>query len=347
MMASELAPEKEESRVVATNSIEETVSVEHLLELLQRERHLRQLDVQEKAKIQRSRDQLALQIETLLEERLSLEEEGNDSGEDARGDEGVSKGTQVEQMEEEIDALQKDVDVLLQEVEEERRINKELEKMVKQKEYEKTRVENAMAKLESKFQKLKVKKKGVDTEEDMEDLVDSLNNKIAVLSASQNELIASLDGSADELDRLSKENRAMCDTIDRLKGMCEAYECQIEEHISVAEQLQQLLEEGSEWKVPLDSGRPLSLPPLRTSHGPAHASEEEYSIMKQEYQQTLVHYKALEDNVYQWQSKCAILQNQVMALCAQLTRVSGCASGMHSCIVPMLSDIEARLTSLV
>ena len=326
-----------ETRFLEDTKQQDIPTVDELIELLQRERHLRQLDVQEKAQVHRSRDQLALQIESLLEERLVLEEKEVDTGD-------VSK---VEQLEEELGALQGDVDILLREVEEERRINKELEKMVKVKEYEKQKVENALAKLEHRFQKLQKKKKTGGNEEDMEEVVDMLKDKIAVLTASQHELIASLDGSADELDRLSKENRAMCDTIERLKGMIEAYECQIEEHISVAQQLQELLEEGSEWKVPLDSGRPLSLPPLHATHDPAQASEEEFAIMKQEYQHTLVHYKALEDNVYQWQSKCAILQNHVMALCAQLTRLSGCASGMHSCLVPMLSDIEARLTSLV
>lgn len=316
--------------------------VEEVWQLLQRERHLRQLDVQEKAKIQRARDQLALQVEALLEERLL--EDGKNTAVGGEDDEMNHHGEEVQL---EIEALQNDVDILLREVEEERRINKELEKMVKEKEYEKVKVDKALFTLQQKFQKLKMKKNGGEDVENMDDVVDMLKNKIDILTASQKELIASLDGSADELDTLSKENRALCDTVARLKDTCAAYERQIEEHISVAEQLQELLEEGSEWRVPQDSDKPLSIPPLRPTDVPSQTSEEEFAVMKQEYQQTLVHYKALEENLSQWQSKCAVLQNHVMALCAELTRLSGCASGMHTCIVPMLADIETRLTALV
>lgn len=336
---------------MASDTIASINDEEDLFEQLQREKHLRQLDLQEKAKLQRARDQLALQVEKLLAEQVLLDEDfrskvsHDDRDVKESKDEGAA-GHDAAELEEEIEALQGDIDILLREVEEERRINKELEKMVQAKEYEKEKVEIALSKMEEKFQRLKKKKIG-DDHEDHEELVDGLKSKIALLTASQHELIASLDASADELDKISKENQAMCDTIMRLKDICNAYENQVQEHVRVAAHLQELLEEGSEWKVPQGSDRPLSIPPLRTTHTTTKTSEEEFHIMKEEYQQTLVHYKALEDNVSQWQSKCALLQTQVLALCAELTRLSGCASGMQSCIVPMLTDIESKLTSLV
>jgi len=51
--------------------------------------------------------------------------------------------------------------------------------------------------------------------------------------------------------------------------------------------------------------------------------------------------------VAQWQNKSVSLQVTVFALCAELTRLSNAATGMQSCIVPILSDLESKLLQLL
>ena len=296
---------------------------------------------------------MALKVQELL---LDVDPASPPSHHDGNGDhtekaashqhQDKNKTTDVD--EEMVKEMQSDLHVLLHEVEEERKITLALEKMVQSKDKEIAALERRVAKTEEKLARLKKKKKGSESEEDAEDVIERLQEKIGTLQRTQDQLVASLDGSADELDVMAKENRALCDTVETLKSTCASWEKQIQEHVRMESHLKDLLAEGSEWQVPLQDGKPVSVPRIAATHASkGSVSLEEYDALKKEYQQMLVHYKALEDNVAQWQNKSVSLQVTVFALCAELTRLSNAATGMRSCIVPILSDIESKLLQLL
>jgi chromosome segregation ATPase len=237
-------------------------------------------------------------------------------------------------------ALQADVDILLSEVEQERRITAELEKMVRAKDKTIATLEKKLAASEDKVARLKGKNKKVEEEFEYEEMIEELKKKVSVLTQSQTQLIESLDASADELDRMSKENKALCDAVERLKDSCDAWEKQVQENIALSCRLKDLLEEGSQWIVPKGADG-VSIPRITKSH--RTTSEEEVGILREEYNNVLVHYKALEGNVSQWQTKCADLEIQVMALCAEINRLHTYSSSVESSIMPILTDIESKL----
>lgn len=242
--------------------------------------------------------------------------------------------------EDEMSALQADVDILLGEVEQERRITAELEKMVQAKDKTIATLEKKLAASEDKVARLKGKNKKVEEEFEYEEMIEELKKKVSVLTQSQTQLIESLDASADELDKMSKENRALCDAVERLKDSCDAWERQVQENIALSCRLKDLLEEGSQWIVPKGADG-VSIPRITKSH--RTTSEEEVGILREEYNNVLVHYKALEGNVSQWQTKCADLEIQVMALCAEINRLHTYSSSVESSIIPILTDIESKL----
>ena len=231
-------------------------------------------------------------------------------------------------------ALQNDVDVLLQEIEKERRINTELEKMIRDGDKETRKLEGKLEAASKKIEKLKSKKKRSNEEEEeesKEDLIATLRKKLLVLTESRSRLISSLDASADEVDRITKENEALAETVTDLRDACQAWEAQVQENISLSNRLKDLLEEGSEWKAPPDiDGSPISLP---VTPGKELSDSEKETL----------NCRALEHNVLQWQKKCSKLEVQVVALCAELNRLSTSASGMQASIVPLLSNIETRI----
>jgi chromosome segregation ATPase len=292
-----------------------------------------------KCGVQRARDELAKQV-LLLEEKLvtseeALQEQQQDDVKRKQTKDGRLAG-RVD-LENELQALQNDVDVLLQEIEKERAINKGLEKMIRDSDKETRKLEAKLDAASKKIEKLKSRKKWSNEEEEeesKEELIVSLRKKISVLTESRSRLISSLDASADEVDRITKENEALAETATDLRDACQAWEAQVQENISLSNRLKDLLEEGSEWKAPPGGdGSPISLP---VTPGKELSDSEKENL----------NCKALEYNVLQWQKKCSTLEVHVMALCAELNRLSTSASGMQASIVPLLSNIESRIESL-
>lgn len=289
--------------------------------------------------MQHARDELALRVLELEEQMGRLEK---DTTERVRDGEDASTSTHDHRngAEDEMSALQADVDILLGELEQERRITAELEKMIRAKDRAIATLEKKLAVSEGKVARLKGKNKKVEEELAYEDIIEELKKKVSVLTQTQTQLIESLDASADELDTMSKENRALCDAIERLKDSCDAWERQVQENIAVSCRLKDLLEEGSEWLVP-KGAEGVSIPRITTTH--MTTSEEEVSILREEYNNVLVHYRALEGNVSQWQTNCADLEIQVMALCAEINRLHTYSTSVESSIIPLLTDIESKL----
>ena len=286
--------------------------------------------------MQRARDELAKQVLLLEEKLLTSEEVLQQHQQDGVERKHTREGKQAGggDLENEVQALQNDVDVLLQEIEKERRINTELEKMIRDGDKETRKLEGKLEAASKKIEKLKSKKKRSNEEEEeesKEDLIATLRKKLLVLTESRSRLISSLDASADEVDRITKENEALAETVTDLRDACQAWEAQVQENISLSNRLKDLLEEGSEWKAPPDiDGSPISLP---VTPGKELSNSEKETL----------NCRALEHNVLQWQKKCSKLEVQVVALCAELNRLSTSASGMQASIVPLLSNIETRI----
>ncbi|KAI8103467.1 hypothetical protein M9435_004805 [Picochlorum sp. BPE23] len=265
---------------------------DELIGELQREKHLRQLDNQERSKLKHARDELALrvleleeQVGRLVEQDTTDRANGGDASTSTHDHDRNGDGEE----EDEMSALQADVDILLSEVEQERTITAELEKMVRAKDKTIATLEKKLAASEDKVARLKGKNKKVEEEFEYEEMIEELKKKVSVLTQSQTQLIESLDASADELDRMSKENKALCDAVERLKDSCDAWEKQVQENIALSCRLKDLLEEGSQWIVPKGADG-VSIPRITKSH--RTTSEEEVGILREEYNNVLVHYKA-------------------------------------------------------
>ncbi|KAI8102933.1 hypothetical protein M9434_005724 [Picochlorum sp. BPE23] len=265
---------------------------DELIGELQREKHLRQLDNQERSKLKHARDELALrvleleeQVGRLVEQDTTDRANGGDASTSTHDHDRNGDGEE----EDEMSALQADVDILLSEVEQERRITAELEKMVRAKDKTIATLEKKLASSEDKIARLKGKNKKVEEEFEYEEMIEELKKKVSVLTQSQTQLIESLDASADELDRMSTENKALCDAVERLKDSCDAWEKQVQENIALSCRLKDLLEEGSQWIVPKGADG-VSIPRITKSH--RTTSEEEVGILREEYNNVLVHYKA-------------------------------------------------------
>ena len=241
----------------------------------------------------------------------------------------------VGELEDENGSLRRDIETILELLEEEKRVNEELNKMIQSSNKSNASLERQNGKL-----KAKLKNKGIDVAEVEEQ--DRLRREVETLSASQAHLIESLDASADELDKVSRENAALMDAVARLRASCVAYERQIQEHIKVEARLKDFLEEGAQYidgRVSLASGDA-----TRGTSGSPDANDGRHGAQDAvvEMARAKAHVATLEDSVTRWQAKCGSLEVQVMALCAELNRLSTCAGGMQSFVVSALADLEGK-----
>ena len=257
----------------------------------------------------------------------------------------------IRELEEENLQLRGDVDTVLELLEEEKRVNEELNKMIQSSNKSNASLERQNGKL-----KAKLKNKGFDLVEVEEQ--DRLRREVEALSASQAHLIDSLDASADELDKVSRENAALMEAVARLRASCVAYENQVQEHIKVESRLKDFLEEGAQYidgkvsvvRETVGAGRGSVDAPLGSPVGTSNSGREaqpagggpEADEHRVEMARAKAHVSALEDSVTLWQARCGSLEVQVMALCAELNRLSTCAGGMQSFVVSALADLEGR-----
>lgn len=321
--------------------------------------------------LQRARDELARRVIELEERNQGLEEhraysqrknggesqeviESGRGGGDGAGDAQYENGQQhEEEEEEEVEALRKDVDTLLMEVERERIINEELEQMIRYGEKENKKLASKLEAAEKRIEKQKAKmRKSIGTEDSQnaEEIIEGMQERLRLLTESRNMLIESLDASADELDRISKENEALAVTVEGLRDTNQAWENQVQSSLSLTSHLQELLEEKSEWATPRDDeSLPSSIPLL--NHHRIKTIDDTYSeemvMLKKEYDQMLLHYKSLEANMLQWQNKCAKLEVQVVSLCTELNRMTEMTQGLSTSIIPLLCNIESKVEGVV
>jgi chromosome segregation ATPase len=235
----------------------------------------------------------------------------------------------IAEQDRELRNLQQDLDTLLELLEEEKKVNTELEKMVQAS--DKTA---ASLRKENGALKAKLKNKGVDVAPLEEQ--NRLRKQVEVLTASQAHLIESLDASADELDRVTRENAALCEAVARLKASCVAYENQVEEHVAVSGRLKDFLEEGAQYidgKVENVGG----------GEGEGRGDEGSEGA---ELRRAQAHVASLEDSVTRWQAKCGTLEVHVLALCAELTRLSTSAGGMQAFVASALETLEGQVASV-
>lgn len=246
----------------------------------------------------------------------------------------------IRDLEDENGSLRKDVDTLIELLEDEKRVNSELNKMIQSS-------NKGKASLEKQNEKLRAKLKNNGVELVPIEEQDRLRREVEVLSASQAHLIESLDASADELDKVMRENTALVDAVTRLRASCVAYESQVQEHIKVEARLKDFLEEGAQYidgKVSVvretvgasEAGR------VDASDGPSGRESGQPDGQQVELARAKAHVATLEDSVTRWQAKCGSLEVQVMALCAELNRLSTCAGGMQSFVVSALADLEGK-----
>ena len=262
----------------------------------------------------------------------------------------------VGELEDENGSLRRDIETILELLEEEKRVNEELNKMIQSSNKSNASLERQNGKL-----KAKLKNKGIDIVEVEEQ--DRLRREVETLSSSQAHLIESLDASADELDKVSRENAALIDAVARLRASCVAYERQIQEHIKVESRLKDFLEEGAQYidgkvsVVPetvglmqarpgsgdVAQGTPVGMSDKNDGRREAQdAGDAGADGHRVEMARAKAHVAALEDSVTRWQAKCGSLEVQVMALCAELNRLSTCAGGMQSFVVSALADLEGK-----
>lgn len=215
--------------------------------------------------------------------------------------------------------LKSDVDTLLELLEEEKRVNSELNKMIQSSDKKNAALEKQNEKL-----KLKLGRKGDSVVLAELEEQDRLRREVDALTASQAHLIESLDASADELDRVTRENGSLVAAVERLRESCVAYESQVQEHLKVEARLKDFLEEGAQYidgRISTDGAM-------------------------DEVAKAKAHVASLEDSVTRWQARCGSLEVQVMALCAELNRLSTCASGMQAFVVGALADLEGRCSNV-
>ena len=227
----------------------------------------------------------------------------------------TSQEEQLAEFEQETSDLRQDVDTLLALLEEEKRVNAKLNKMIQSSDKRSAALEKQNDKL-----KLKLSRKGESVALAELEEQDRLRREVDALTASQAHLIESLDASADELEKVTRENGSLVEAVERLRSSCVAYERQVQEHCKVEGRLKDFLEEGAQYidgRVSLDGEM-------------------------DELAKAKAHVATLEDGVARWQAKCGSLEVQVMALCAELNRLSTCASGMQAFVMAALGDLENK-----
>jgi hypothetical protein len=259
------------------------------------------------------------------------------------------------------DSLQADLEILLREIDQERKRSDDLE----------IALETASADVERAILSLcaaagvapppppqEGEDGGDNYQEDEQDefdvieaAADIIKNRISVLKASRDKLIAALDSQSIEMDKLGTENSALQGAVLDAQLIAEKWAVQVQASLVQNELLKDLLEESASWDMPSGGGgvndnnnnnnnnnnnREETNPTSTSSH--QHQHQEEGAHIK---------IQNLERQLLKERAKTAELDLAARALCAELTRVSKQAVEVERCMVPILGNVETRLAQMI
>ena len=161
--------------------------------------------------------------------------------------------------------------------------------------------------------------------------------RIASLKNARDRLIQALDVQAAETERLLTENSSLAAAVQEGRESASRWETQAQEALMQINYLKDLLEESAQWNAVA-----------------AAADENGTSSPSKKRSSSKFKQRSLEDRcqlaeqaLLLQQSRCAGLELQVRALCAELTRVVTDSSGLYRAVHPLLADVEVKMAALV
>lgn len=217
--------------------------------------------------------------------------------------------------------LRSDLEVLLKELDKERKVGAELAAAAISAQNEADKATERLIASEKKFRELK-RSKGFPAGADAGATPEQLHERISSLKSARDRLIEALDSQAEEAERLATENSSLAASVEEARDISMRWEAQAQAALLQSIHLKDMLEESALW-----------------SAGGNAAEGEEQSIEAR--------CQSAERELLAQQARCAALEVQVRALCAELTRVVTDSAGLHRATQPLLNDVEMRLTSLL
>ena len=161
--------------------------------------------------------------------------------------------------------------------------------------------------------------------------------RITSLKNARDRLIQALDVQAAETERLLTENSSLAAAVQEGRESASRWETQAQEALMQINYLKDLLEESAQWNAVA-----------------AAADENGTSSPSKKRSSSKFKQRSLEDRcqlaeqaLLLQQSRCAGLELQVRALCAELTRVVTDSSGLYRAVHPLLADVEVKMAALV
>jgi len=251
------------------------------------------------------------------------------------------------------DSLQADLEILLREIDQERKHSDDLE----------IALETASADVERAILSLCAAagvappppppppplQKGEDEFDVIEAAADSIKNRISVLKASRDKLIAALDSQSIEMDKLGTENSALQGAVLDAQLIAEKWEVQVQASLVQNELLKDLLEESASWDMPSNIDLRGVDDNNNDNREETNSTSTSSQQQQQEHQEEGSHIKIqnLERQLLKERAKTAELDLAARALCAELTRVSKQAAEVERCMVPILGNVETRLAQMI
>ena len=216
--------------------------------------------------------------------------------------------------------LRSDLEVLLKELDKERKATAELAAVVITAQNEADKATEKFIAAEKKIRELKRSRGFLRSGPDAEASLEQLHERISSLKNARDRLIEALDTQAAESERMAAENASLTTAIEEAREVSRKWETQAQEALLQSNHLKDMLEESAQWTL-----------------GGVQIEEQSVEAKCQNVERELL----------AQQARCASLEVQVRALCAELTRVVTDSAGLHRAAHPMLSGVETRLTALL
>ena len=292
--------------------------------------------------LQRARDELAKTVLALEYRVLEAEDEATKlrkevetllaasaepSKASSKGGDAAASATANNEVEK---ALRLDLEILLKELDTERKASAKLVKLVESAQNEASKAAEKVIATEKQLRawkktggKTSAAAAGVDATATAE----QLHERITSLKHARDRLIEALDTQAAEAERLGMENYALAAAVAEAQETASLWEAQAQEALTQSNTLKDLLEESAQWSGTIDASEQ------------AHTSGKKSSLEDK--------CRELERLLLTEQARCASLEVQVRALCAELTRVVADSAGLYRATQPLLSDVEMRLSALL
>jgi hypothetical protein len=220
-------------------------------------------------------------------------------------------------------ALHRDLEMLLVELDRERQANTELSNML----------EAAHAEAAAERRARQAERAAPAAPGDAEATPAQLQERVAVLKGARDRLLAALDGQAAEAERLAAESAALGEALGEAQACNASWEAAAQAGLAQSERLKELLEESAAWEPPVT--------------GAAHAPEGNGGGGGAAAAAAQRRCEALEREALLQRARCAELETQVRALCAELTRAAGASAAARRAVLPALGGVEARLAGVL